>query len=472
MLRIRILVACVALFALVGGITAAMRPVPESAPRFITDAHGRSLVFHGFSTDGGAKQSSDGLPMITHDEVKAEHEDIGTNFVRLLISWRAVEPEPGVYDEEYFDRLENMIGWYEDLGYSVMLDMHQDLWGMFDDLSEGAVGNGAPGWATYTDGKAIKERDQWELHYLDPGIVRAFDHFWDTTGEHPELQEHYAGAWKAVAERFGGHPAVVAYDLMNESYGGSQQGPAFEAGALTDLYQRTTDEIRQVDDDTWVCVEPQVVGFNWGLPSALGPIDDPSDKIAFCPHIYPHPLDLGEDYTGKDAETVDSVIAGWINNTLNTSDRLGDAPIILGEFGLNTERPGALEYVDKVVSDMAGAGISSVYWSRDPGSWGPYEEDGTKRNLIDTLRRAYPRAVAGTPLSWGTEDGEFALTLLPDGDVTAPTEIFLPPEEFPNPLVRGGEIESWDPESGILEVTTPSGETPVTVAITETDNNA
>src|SRR5699024_4655489 len=250
-MRIRFLLACVAVLVIAGAVAAGVPSAPHTAPRFITDAQGRALVLHGFSTDGGAKTSADGLPNIDEEGVEAEYEDMGTNFVRLLISWRAVEPEPGVYDEEYFDGLEQIINWYDARGYSVMLDMHQDLWGAFEGLSEGAIGNGAPAWATYTDGLPLKERDQWELHYLDPGIVRAFDHFWGTTGEHPELSEHYAGAWQAVAKRFGDHSAVVAYALMNESYGGSDQGPAFEAGTLTQLAQPTTDAIREVHEDTW-----------------------------------------------------------------------------------------------------------------------------------------------------------------------------------------------------------------------------
>src|SRR5690606_8277761 len=121
------------------------------------------------------------------------------------------------------------------------------------------------------------------------------------TGEHPDLMDHYVDAWKAVAERFAANDAVVAYDLMNEPYGGTLQGVAFESGPLTELYQRAADAVRDVDQDTWLCVEPQAFGFNWGLPSALGPIDDARDgdpRIAFCPHLYPLPMDLGDGFTG------------------------------------------------------------------------------------------------------------------------------------------------------------------------------
>lgn len=454
MIKNRFLAAGVALLVLAGGVNAATRDVPETAPGYITDAHGRAIITHGFSTDGGAKQSADGLPSITEADVTAEHADMGTNFVRLLISWRAVEPEPGVYDEEYFDGLEEIVDWYAERDYAVMLDMHQDLWGMglFGEDNV-PVGNGAPDWATYTDGKAIKERSQWELHYLDPGVVRSFDNFWNTTGSHPELLDHYADAWGAVAGRFANQPAVVAYDLMNESYGGSAQGPPFEAGVLTELYQRATDRIRETDSDAWVCIEPQVIGYNWGLPSALTPLNDPEGKVAFCPHIYPHPLDLGNDYIGADRDMTDKVISGWTANTLSASQRLGGAPIILGEFGLNTERPGALDYVETVLSEMGRAGIGTAYWSRDDGPWGPYDSDKQPRNLVDVLNRPYPRAVAGTPLRWEIgDDGALTLEMIPDPELEVPTVFYLPPEEFSQPRVNGGEVLSWDPDTGLLEV--------------------
>lgn len=83
---------------------------------------------HGFSTASSAKSSVDGLPIFTEEDLDREHADMGTNFVRFLISWRAVEPEQGVIDQGYLDAVEERVGWYAERGYTVMLDMHQDLW--------------------------------------------------------------------------------------------------------------------------------------------------------------------------------------------------------------------------------------------------------------------------------------------------------------------------------------------------------
>ncbi|HET6672907.1 MAG TPA: cellulase family glycosylhydrolase, partial [Agromyces sp.] len=240
----------------VGGVAAALRtPGPAAAGASMTDASGRSIIAHGFNTEGSSKSAPDGMPDFTEADLEVEHADMGTGFVRFLISWRKVEPEPGVYDQGYLDDVAERLDWFAERGYHVMLDMHQDLWGPGITPS-GTNGNGAPIWATDMDGLPVGDHEQWELYYLEPGVIRAFDQFWNTTGEHPELMDHYAGAWRAVAERFADVDAVVAYDLMNEPYGGTVQGPAFESGPLTELYQRSVNVIREVDQDSWACLEP------------------------------------------------------------------------------------------------------------------------------------------------------------------------------------------------------------------------
>jgi len=454
----------------VGFVFAALRtPTATSTSKFITDDYGRAIIAHGFNTDNASKSSPDGLAKITEADLDREHADMGTNFVRLLISWRAVEPEPGKYDENYLAGVAERVSWYEKRGYHVMLDMHQDLWGVGVRAGGNQVGNGAPLWATKMDGQPVGQHDMWELYYLDPGVIRAFDNFWNTTGKHPELTEHYAKAWQAVAKYFAKSETVVAYDLMNEPYGGTIQGPRFEAGPLTSLYQRVTEQIRQVDQDSWICVQPQAIGYNWGTPSGLRKIEDPRQdgpRVAYCPHLYPLPMDLGGGYVGSNKKLVDATIEAWRANTLRVSDRLGDVPILLGEFGLETTTPGAIDYVNRVFSVAHSMGAGTTYWVRDNGSWGPYEEDGSVRNLVPALNFAYPRVVAGKPINWDSAPDRVELTLIPDPNITAPTEFQLPIEHFENGAkVAGGEVVSWDNKTRILQVKI-SGSATRTVVVT------
>ncbi|MDJ0113819.1 glycoside hydrolase family 5 protein, partial [Rhodococcus erythropolis] len=83
-----------------GGIAAAQGSLPTSGsaggtdvpPSYLTDDAGRSLILRGFNTASSAKSAPDGMPKFTEADLEREHADMGTNFVRFLISWRSVEP--------------------------------------------------------------------------------------------------------------------------------------------------------------------------------------------------------------------------------------------------------------------------------------------------------------------------------------------------------------------------------------------
>ncbi|MFK4071238.1 hypothetical protein [Streptomyces sp. NPDC029674] len=176
--------------------------------RWITDRQGRALVLRGLSTANSAKQAADGMPWIAEKDV--------------------------------------------------LLDMHQDLYG------PRVGGNGAPAWATEMDGLASAPTDPWELGYAEPGTVRAFDRFWGTVeGGGRDLRKHYVGALREVARRFADDDTVIGYDLMNEPWGGSVQGPAFESGPLARLYQ----------DGIEVPVVIGEFGLDVGLPGAMAYVE-------------------------------------------------------------------------------------------------------------------------------------------------------------------------------------------------------
>lgn len=49
------------------------------------------------------------------------------NFVRFGVMWEAVEKSPGVYDDEYLERIRVMINQMGERGLFVLVDMHQDV---------------------------------------------------------------------------------------------------------------------------------------------------------------------------------------------------------------------------------------------------------------------------------------------------------------------------------------------------------
>ncbi|WP_409237953.1 cellulase family glycosylhydrolase [Streptomyces sp. PA5.6] len=437
----------------------AARADTASGHRWITDRHGRALVLRGLSTASSAKEAPDGMPWIEEKDVAREQRSLGTNFVRFLLQWRKIEPSPGTYDRTYLRQVAERVRWYGKRGYHVLLDMHQDLYG------PRVGGNGAPAWATETDGLTSAPTDPWELGYVEPGTVRAFDRFWGTVeGDGRDLRGHYVGALREVARYFADDDAVIGYDLMNEPWGGSVQGPAFESGPLARLYQDAIDAIRTVDRDHWLFVEPSAIGSNWGFATGLPRLDDPrgdgdAARIAYAPHLYPLPMDLGGGYTGSTKGQVDRSLRAWREQTEKTARRLG-APVVIGEFGLDVGLPGAMEYVETVqrMADDMGAGFA--YWSNDPGPWAPWDAKLKPTRLLPVLDRPAPLAIAGDPVAYRWDAKRKALTVSWRGTegVRGGTEVRLPKRHFPRGgRAEGGKVASWNPKSRVMTLTSGPG---------------
>jgi len=68
-------------------------------------------------------------------------KNAGMTFLRLIITWEALEHEgPGIYDEAYLAYLRKILQIAESNGISVFIDPHQDVW------SRWTGGDGAPAW--------------------------------------------------------------------------------------------------------------------------------------------------------------------------------------------------------------------------------------------------------------------------------------------------------------------------------------
>ena len=426
--------------------------------KFIRDDQGRALIFHGCNFDGSAKQDS-GLPNLVEDDAIELSEQWGFNFARYLVFWARIEPQAGVYDDQYLDDVEIRLDWLADAGMTIVLDMHQDLWGPF--ISEDWGGSdGAPEWATVTDNwPHIPFGDWlggWAYNYLSPAVLRAFDNFWDYEG-HPELQDHYADMWVHVVERFKDHPAVLGYNPMNEPWQGTDllRYRQFDETKFTDFNQRMIDSIRQVDSDTWIFYEPCAFGPNQGLPSFLKVLDDPREgpnKLAYFPHLYPAQIDLLGGYN----PAVDHTIENWEKVRKNESENQ-KAPLLAGEWSMLFwfDEENKRQWTDEALRMMEHITSGWAYWE-----CGWYLNDGDPL-FQDQVASIYPKAVAGYPTSYGfdSETREFTLVFDDRENVTGPTEIYLPVQRnYPEGWAldvsdpQGAWSSDWDEDSQVLSV--------------------
>lgn len=152
------------------------------------DEHGRQVFLHGINMVC-KRPDLNYICKWDDDDFRKLHE-WGLNVIRFGVYWDALEPEPGIYDDEYIEHVRKHIQRAHKYDLKIIIDMHQDLY-------SSEYGGGAPAWATISDGEEYEAGTVWSDAYLFNGAVqKAFDHFWNNTkvADGVGLQDHYAKA--------------------------------------------------------------------------------------------------------------------------------------------------------------------------------------------------------------------------------------------------------------------------------------
>ncbi|MBW2457224.1 MAG: cellulase family glycosylhydrolase [Deltaproteobacteria bacterium] len=400
-----------------------LNPVPPPAPEdwhvsggALRAPDGRAVILRGVNL-AGAHKTAPYFGFHQLPDFQRVRADWGMNSIRLLILWAAIEPTPGVYDEAYLDQVERRLDWAWQANLHVVLDMHQDVYG------EGFGGDGAPRWtcdeAHYEGFEPISP---WFLNYQNEHVIACFDALWTSD----ELMDHYAGAWRRVAERFAEHEAVVGFDVMNEPHWGSTIF-SFEEDKLQPFYERVVKAVRQPAPH-WVAFLEPSASRNIGLPTGLTPFSFPN--VVYAPHGYDTEAEQGNgfDYSRREA------LLTKLSELRADATMLG-AALWIGEYGGTAESPGITAYMDAEYDGQGAVAAGSAYWAYDrDGGYGLLHPDGTEKAvLLDVIVRPYPMQVAGDPVSFAFDEASrtFTLKWRPDPAIEAPTEIAVPTRTYP-----------------------------------------
>ncbi|MEU4834907.1 cellulase family glycosylhydrolase [Streptosporangium sp. NPDC023615] len=201
--------------------------------------------------------------------------ELGFDHVRLPLNSRGLIDEAGVYLEDGFAHIDDLLGWCARHGLWVLLDLH-----------------GAPGGQTGTN--------------ID-----------DSPNGRPELfmDERYrrltVRLWEEIARRYRDNTVVLGYDLLNEPLPDRWQH--VYAGELVELYRDLTAAVRAIDPDHLLMYEGSHWATNWSI---FTDVLDPNSALQF--HRYWCPPDRSS-----------------IQEYLDARDRLG-LPVYMGEGGENT----------------------------------------------------------------------------------------------------------------------------------------
>lgn len=415
---------------------------------YIADELGRARQFHGSN-----HKTTD--PDTLTDDLLAAAAERGLDHIRLAIFWDAIEPTQGNYDTAYLDKVVAALDRAEAHGVSVILDMHQDVYGP-------AFGSrGIPEWATRTDGVPFTPQATWLLNYLEPAVQNAFDHLY----EDADLRQAQLDVWMQVVNRVKDHPAVFGYDLMNEPFGKFREGePFLEAAArvereqLTPMYQRLTDAISAVDATHWVFYEaPNVASL--GIPTSLGKVNGP--KVAFYPHMYDAAIEQAT-YTPGGVISYDPVFFSTWANALKPYLEANPVPMLVGEWGIAEPEAGGMDqFVRDTLRtlDAMTSGWSQFNFCKGTG-YCPIDASGNDRAGIGRIFQPYARAIAGAPTSTSWDPDTAVLQVVyRDNSASGPTQIFVPESRsYPGGWTvltsdgPGSFTQSFDAATGVVSV--------------------
>lgn len=440
-----------------------MNTIRAQGTRFVDDA-GRERIFCGVNVVDKSDYDARGTQTfpLTENDLRG-FSARGINLIRLGFTWAKLEPAPGQYNEPYLDSVSGVLDLCAQYGIYVFLDMHQDL------FSPVTNGDGAPRWATLTDGHPVHPtRFVWaEDYFWGKACHSAFDHFWaNTSVGGVGLQDRFAALWAHVTTRLGGKGAVIGFDLFNEPFPGTPGGACFRSivsGAVkavlfgrnvhrkrlvrdlfsadrkekgfqhitypvlreatrgadaaiarfdrayyTPFLRRVGKAVRDTGTDKLLFVENNYYS-NLGIPCRAEPIAFGGKRDAqqvFAPHAYDFMVDT-PDYRYASNDRVGGIFA----EHARTQKRL-HMPVVVGEWGGfgSPDDDKWLDHISFLLSLFDRNKWSHAYWQ--------YGDSFFDSPLMRVFVRPYPQAVCGTieRYAYDADKRVFRMTFSQDTD--------------------------------------------------------
>ncbi len=345
---------------------------------------GRAAILRGVNLSGAQKNAPylDDKQLADYQRIRT---DWGMNAVRFVMTWAAVEPDEGRYDDAYLDGVAERLGWAQASGLAVVLDMHEDVYG------EGFGFDGAPRWACdEARYAAFVPQMPWFVNTIDPNVEACVDDFYTRA----DLRQRFAAAWRHVAQRLGAAPAVVGFDVLNEPEWGSYSIFDFEQDRLTPLYLEVAAAVRAAAPG-WVAFLEPGASRNAGIATGLTKM--PIADVVYAPHSYDQSAEGGGGFDPSHRQQIlDNVgkLAGEAHAL--------DAGLWIGEYGGVASAPGIVDYMTAQYDAAGQVSAGTMYWSYDKSDgYGLLAPDGSEKSeLLDVLVRPYPERVAGDPISY------------------------------------------------------------------------
>ena len=432
-------------------------------------------------------------PPLCQDDLRAMAA-LGSNLVRLPISWSVLEPERGKFNELMLDRVAQVVDWARDLHMYVIVDMHQNAFSHYIPKGDGvnlSVNSGAPRWATFTD--AFPSFVLSHNREVNPAVIEATTNFWyDRDG----IQDEYIAAFAHLVRRFKDDSVVAGFGVYNEPAFSWNLPPGFDDLLLFPFYRRVIDAVTGARDglpcwsgafmpapcgyrDLGVDDRRHLLFLDTGLlreitdfPTHLGLPLSSYPNVVLALHAYTHQYTPDKLFLGQ---TVPNTTYPWggYDQGWNSAEREAkamDMALFLEEFGTET-------WFDKYIleSDLREAEqhrVGYAFWTwkenGDKGSWGVFDPPTVETDSSGCLRgtrerhlaAVYPRSSADTGLMFRYDSATGAFALTAGGRPGDPaTVVYVPPEVAGDAAVGGSATGATitNPDGSRLVTASPSG---------------
>jgi endoglycosylceramidase len=409
----------------------------------IYDSAGRQVLLRGtnFNHLGDYFSTDPSLPTVaTLDETDwADAAAQGMNVVRLVTNWSAWEPVRDQIDLSYLARVRAAVTAANAHGIYVVIDMHQDAWSKFvftpaEEICPAGTSHqigwdGAPSWATMTDGYPTCTPGGREN---SPAVRAAWENFYKNAGG---VRDELAQLWGFIATEFAEDAGVAGFDLLNEPGYGFDQ--SITLVGLAQFYAAAIAEIRAAElevNSAGGSALGHVVFFE---PTVNGPFvatefsADPN--LVFAPHNY------GESIIGGGIPGFLELITG----ALQTLTKAYGTTSWIGEYGtFNNDQATGTAYMSRFNRlDDRNPGAGGTWWQWEQQCGDPHNANGayppsaewlasqqqtcTEAPRMNTpcTARSYPRAMPGRLTSVVAEPCGGAVTVT--GRTSAPSTAVL-----------------------------------------------
>lgn len=451
------------------------------------DEKGNQIIFNGINLVN--KNSSENyLPRLSPEMIRF-FKSRGINLIRFGIFWNAIEPQPFAYNDEYIQKVRELVVELGNEGIYVFLDMHQDLYGA-------PFGEGAPEWASMGRDEPHTTGEIWsDAYILSKAVQKSFDAFWenDKTVSGIGLLDHYAMAWAKVASAFQDVETMIGYDIMNEPFIGSGAVNIY-AGLLdsfTAIYNNARNETISVEDamQIWSNVEGRfkalellneaiiyqkmlepveslhqnfeknvLQGFYQKIADSIA--QKTPDKLFFLGHGYfcntgiptaiealkghnsvytPHAYDLVTDT--RHAESAGFERLSFIYHQIKNQGERLNVPVLIGEWGAfyGGKNKALVKVASHSMSIMDRYGFSQTYWDY-------FEGLDAQPYFRKAIWRPVPVIFPGRLETYGlTDDYEYYLSGYVENDNKPFISIYIP-EKYTVSKVTGknGQLQKFD----------------------------